>query len=148
MVVRLHLNANMQKGVINYMTPYEKAVIAERLTSLREERGLAREQVANEMGLALSTIAGYEQAYRTPKFNNLSKLAKFYRVSLEYLTGQEEQGVTVQETEVTDVVLTDFILKVQKLYEGVDLTSREKREELDLILDILEMRIKKKLQSS
>lgn len=131
------------------MTPYEKAVVAERLTSLREERGLTREQVASEMGLALSTVAGYEQAYRTPKFNNLSKLAKFYRVSLEYLTGQEEQGaMTIKETEVTDAVLTDFILKVQKLYDGVDLTSREKREELDLLLDILEMRIKKKLQSS
>lgn len=136
------------------MTPYEKAVVAERLTLLREERGLTREQVASEMGLALSTIAGYEQAYRTPKLNNLSKLAKFYRVSLEYLTGQEEQRtITVKETEVadavlTDAVLTDFILKVQKLYEGVDLTSREKKEELDLILDILEMRIKKKLQSS
>lgn len=131
------------------MTPYEKAVVAERLTSLREERGLTREQVASEMGLALSTVAGYEQAYRTPKFNNLSKLAKFYRVSLEYLTGQEEQrAITIKETEVTDAVLTDFILKVQKLYDGVDLTSREKREELDLLLDILEMRIKKKLQSS
>lgn len=131
------------------MTPYEKAVVAERLTSLREERGLTRKQVASEMGLALSTVAGYEQAYRTPKFNNLSKLAKFYRVSLEYLTGQEEQrAITIKETEVTDAVLTDFILKVQKLYDGVDLTSREKREELDLLLDILEMRIKKKLQSS
>ncbi len=131
------------------MTPYEKAVVAERLTSLREERGLTRKQVASEMGLALSTVAGYEQAYRKPKFNNLSKLAKFYRVSLEYLTGQEEQrAITIKETEVTDAVLTDFILKVQKLYDGVDLTSREKREELDLLLDILEMRIKKKLQSS
>lgn len=131
------------------MTPYEKAVVAERLTSLREERGLTRKQVASEMGLALSTVAGYEQAYRTPKFNNLPKLAKFYRVSLEYLTGQEEQrAITIKETEVTDAVLTDFILKVQKLYDGVDLTSREKREELDLLLDILEMRIKKKLQSS
>lgn len=41
------------------MTPYEKAVVAERLTSLREERGLTREQVASEMGLALSTVAGF-----------------------------------------------------------------------------------------
>lgn len=131
------------------MTPHEKAVIAERLTSLREGRGLTREQVSNEMGLALSTIAGYEQAYRTPKFSNLSKLAKFYRVSLEYLTGQEEmEEVVVKETKIEDMVLADFILKVQKLYDGVDLTSREKREELDLLLDILEMRIKKKLQSS
>ncbi len=46
------------------MTPYEKAVVAERLTSLREERGLTRKQVASEMGLALSTVAGYERGLR------------------------------------------------------------------------------------
>lgn len=48
------------------MNPRTKAIIAERLIQLREERGLTRNQVADAIDLAPSTIAGYEQAYRVP----------------------------------------------------------------------------------
>lgn len=61
------------------MNPRTKAIIAERLIQLREERGLTRNQVADAIDLAPSTIAGYEQAYRVPRFESLTKLAKYRR---------------------------------------------------------------------
>ena len=42
------------------MNPRTKAIIAERLIQLREERGLTRNQVADAIDLAPSTIADYQ----------------------------------------------------------------------------------------
>lgn len=129
------------------MNPYDRAAIADRLTQIRKERGLARGQVADAVGLSLSAIAGYEQARRTPKLDNLNKLAKFYRVSLGCILGQEEQETTViNENRIEDAILESFILRTQQLCEEAELSSREKREELDLLLDFLEMRIQKKFK--
>jgi transcriptional regulator with XRE-family HTH domain len=130
------------------MKPYDRAVIAEKLTQLREERGLTRNQVADALGLSLSAIAGYEQARRTPKYDNLKNLAKLYKVPLESILGQEGQQevVIVKENKIEDAILESFILRTQELCKEAELSSREKREELELLLDFLEMRIKKKLK--
>lgn len=73
------------------MKPHRRATIAERLTKIREDRGLTRGKVASDLNLALTTIAGYEQGYRVPRFDNLLKLANYYRVALEYLVGEEDE---------------------------------------------------------
>lgn len=130
------------------MKPYDRAAIAEKLTQLREERGLTRPQVAKALGLSVSAIAGYEQARRTPRYDNIKKLANYYRVSLEDILGQQEcqAAIVVKENRIEDAILENFILRTQELCGEAELSSREKREELDLLLDFLEMRIKKKFK--
>lgn len=128
------------------LNPHRRATIAERLTKIREDRGLTRDKVASDLNLALTTIAGYEQGYRVPKFDNLLKLANYYRVTLEYLVGEEdEENPPAKENVLEDAILEDFIMRVRDLCNKVELDSREKRNELDLLVDFLEMRINKKL---
>lgn len=62
------------------------------LRKLRRERGLTQEQLAKAIGLSKSAIIQYENGYRNPNFEALSKLEKFFRVDSQYLLGTSEQN--------------------------------------------------------
>lgn len=61
--------------------------ITEKLIKLRKERNLTQEQLAEKLGLSISTIRNYENINRPriPKNEILIQLANFYNVSTEYL---------------------------------------------------------------
>lgn len=61
-------------------------------TRLRMERArvkLTQAQVADGTNLTTAAICQYENGDRTPTLQKLQSLAKFYNVSLDYLTGRE-----------------------------------------------------------
>lgn len=61
-------------------------------TRLRMERArvkLTQAQVADGTDLTTAAICQYENGDRTPTLQKLQSLAKFYNVSLDYLTGRE-----------------------------------------------------------
>lgn len=60
-------------------------------TRLRMERARVKKtqaQVAEKTGLTAAAICNYENGDRTPTLQSLYALAKFYDVSLDYLTGK------------------------------------------------------------
>lgn len=67
--------------------------IGEKLTKLRESRGLLQRDVAIELGIAPNTLSGYERDQRKPDSDTLVKLAKFYNVSVDELLGIEVGNV-------------------------------------------------------
>lgn len=58
----------------------------ERLRMLREQKGLAPQQVADAIGVDRTTITKYETGGSKPT-RSLQKLADLYRVSVDYLLG-------------------------------------------------------------
>jgi len=64
--------------------------IGNRLKALREERGLRQVDLANAIGVALTTISGYELNTRTPRIEVLTKIADFFGVTPNYLLGEDE----------------------------------------------------------
>ena len=60
---------------------------AERLRECRVNKGLTQKNAASELDLAERTWQDYEADKRTPTFEGLIKLANFFNVSLDYLTG-------------------------------------------------------------
>lgn len=60
----------------------------EKLKAEREKRGLTQTEVAKSLGLVQSTIAKYELEIKEPSKGALVALAKFYGVSLDYLTAE------------------------------------------------------------
>lgn len=83
-----------------------------RLRKLREDRGLYIRQVADSLGVAVSTIAGYEKYDKNPNNKMLKKLADFYGVSVDYLLGQDN---TINELE-------------QDFPEGIQVLRRASKE--------------------
>ncbi|MCH5317635.1 MAG: helix-turn-helix transcriptional regulator [Eubacterium sp.] len=65
--------------------------VAKKLIELRTERDLTSKQVAEATGINHDTYRRYETTV-VPPSKNLLKLANFYNVSLDYLTGRENNA--------------------------------------------------------
>lgn len=64
---------------------------SERLRFLRQKKGVVQRQVANALGIAISSYSLYESGQREPNLEMLEKIAKYFNVSASYLMGWEEQ---------------------------------------------------------
>ncbi|MCQ2512916.1 MAG: helix-turn-helix transcriptional regulator [Lachnospiraceae bacterium] len=60
----------------------------ERLKDLREAKNLTQKEVARAMGISERCYSYYEQGKRAVTVEMLVDFAKFYGISLYYLTGQ------------------------------------------------------------
>lgn len=65
-------------------------IFAERLKELRTEQGLTGEQVAKAIGVSKMAISNWERAIKVPTMLYLVELAKFFKVSTDYLCGLED----------------------------------------------------------
>ena len=68
------------------------SAFSQRLIDLRKKRGLSQAQAAEEIGVAPRAYQNYEYGKAEPKLSTLLRMAEVYGVSLDYLTGREEDG--------------------------------------------------------
>jgi len=106
-------------------------MFAKRLKQMRKKRKLTMQEVADSVGVAKSTYAGYESGYRQPTIESIQTIARKLRTSADYLLGLTDYPEPP----------TDFnhnakeYLNVEKLHwDGVPL----ERSDLDLIRNLLE----------
>lgn len=71
------------------------------LRTLIEEREITQKQLANDLGLAASTIGGYVQNSSEPDFETLKRIAKYFDTTIDYLLDYRT-GITnnYQEDEI------------------------------------------------
>lgn len=62
----------------------------ERLKSLRKEKDITIEKLAEDLGSAKSTISRYENGLREPKKDFLEMLSNYFDVSMDYLLGNTD----------------------------------------------------------
>ncbi|QAY67202.1 helix-turn-helix domain-containing protein [Paenibacillus protaetiae] len=62
-------------------------MFAQRLKQLRKSRKLTMQEVADYVGVAKSTYAGYESGYRQPTIESIQTIAIKLRTSADYLLG-------------------------------------------------------------
>lgn len=58
------------------------------LTVLRKENNLSQEQIAEKINVSQRAYAHYEKGDRQPNIETMIKLADYYKISLDYLTGR------------------------------------------------------------
>lgn len=58
------------------------------LKQLREKSGKSMSSIANSLGIPKGTYASYEYGKREPNIEMLTKIAKFYDVSIDYILGR------------------------------------------------------------
>ncbi len=63
---------------------------AYRLKDLRMEKGLTLKQLSEHIGVSFNTISRWEREERVPNIENIVALAKFFKVSADYLCGLED----------------------------------------------------------
>ncbi len=68
-----------------------KEILAERLKECRKEKNLKQWQVAVYCDITEKAYQNYELMTREPKLEILIRIANFYEVSLDYLTGRTDK---------------------------------------------------------
>ena len=63
----------------------------ERLSLLREEKGLNKTEMAKRLGIPVSTYSNYECGNREPNFTLAEKNADYFNVTTDYLLGRPEK---------------------------------------------------------
>lgn len=74
-------------------------MFSERLKSLRKEKGLEAQYVAEKLNVAKSTYSGYENNKSKPSFEILESIAMLFDVSVDYLLGRTD--VKKYDTEIS-----------------------------------------------
>ena len=88
--------------------------IQERLKDLRVERGLTLEQLAEQTHLSKSTLGSYEaEDFRDISHYALTKLAKLYGVTADYLIGLTENK-NHPNASLADLRLSDDMIALLK----------------------------------
>lgn len=64
-----------------------KDILAKRLLKCREKTGLSRFKVAVQCGITEHAYINYEMGDQEPRISILMRIAEFYGVSIDYLTG-------------------------------------------------------------
>ena len=106
----------------NFMT------IGAKLKSLRKTRRITQYEVAAWVNMTRATISNYEIGRRIPSLKDLSKLAEFYNVGLDYF------GVAAKDE------VFDLLSRAKLVFEDEDIPKEKKellhKELIKLYLDI------------
>lgn len=67
--------------------------IANRLVTLRKEKGFSQEDVAEKLGISRQAVSKWERAEASPDTDNLIALSKLYGVSLDELLSSSAESI-------------------------------------------------------
>jgi Response regulators consisting of a CheY-like receiver domain and a winged-helix DNA-binding domain len=98
------------------------------IKKIREEKGFSQEELAKKLNLAQSTIGMWESGKRTPKLDELNRLARVLNITVNRLIGQAKErkvelvkneifvdGEKVSDLDATDVDgVVEYINAVKK----------------------------------
>ncbi len=63
---------------------------ADRLKELRTEKGIGQVELSRAVGVSKGVISLWENGLREPRLSNMIALARYFKVTLDYLAGVEE----------------------------------------------------------
>ena len=111
---------------------------------LREKQKLDQQELADMIGVPRSTLACWENSIRTPKLEQIVKLAEFFNTNLDIIyTDFENNNCSPSYPELTE---NDYktILKEKGLMDEHDYIDAESLDKLLKIADMIESVNKKK----
>jgi transcriptional regulator with XRE-family HTH domain len=142
------------------------SVVGSRLKKERENKGLTQMDAAKSLGISNGTLSGYERNYREPDFEAIKKIAKFYGVNADYLSGMSDvrrevyasasmHGEGSMNADITkegsnvvyQIQRTEFILKELVNKYNIDLTVPGNKEKLEKIIELVDFLPSKDEQS-
>ena len=74
-------------------------MFAKRLLELRKQKGLSQTELAKQIGVHKNVLGKYERDDVKPSIDIAIKIADFFGVSLDYLTGKVEAEIDVDVLE-------------------------------------------------
>lgn len=95
----------------------------DRIAALREKSKLTQEELAAKIGISRASLSHYEKNRRDPDYTVLTRLADFFRVSVDYMLGRSDDPTGIQDT------------TVKELAENLELTDAQLLENFSFTVD-------------
>ena len=115
----------------------DMATIGERLKKAREERNISTAELAEALGLNMTTVYRYETgAFKRIKPSTLSAIAEYLNVNPDYLIGATDNKRTVKEAEDLASSITDDEKMLLELFRRVP------EENQQMVLDMIRVALK------
>lgn len=77
-----------------------------RLRELRNSHSLTQKQVAERLGIAISTLSGYEIEEKNPSYYTLLQFSRLYGVSTDFLLGAtERRSIDVSDLDEDEIAI-------------------------------------------
>lgn len=94
----------------------------ERLKILRLENGITQKDLGKMIGVGRTTISEYESGKIVPKQDGLIKIAEYFNVSVDYLTGVSDISQEIKESKLpkTDLNIDIRLKQTIRLLNIVD----------------------------
>lgn len=109
-----------------------------RIAALRDKSGFTQEELADLLGISRASLSHYEKNRRKPDFQTLTRLADFFKVTIDYLIGRPPQWFF--QTEIREFVDLDQLDNEEMFrlfdlrWDGHLLTEAETKKMIDLAL--------------
>ena len=104
-------------------------MLEERIKELRKREKMTRKELADKLGVSLSTIGMYEQGNRTPDRAKLEKLCEIFNVTLDYLMGRKTMQRTLPHSndiiETFDLMASDILEHGGLMFNGEPIDKNE-----------------------
>ena len=94
-------------------------VIADRIKTLREKRGITQAELAKQLGVTRSGVNAWEMGISVPSTQYIVELAQFFNVSTDYLLGVS-QSSTVSIEGLSDREIAS-VLEIIECYRAKNL---------------------------
>lgn len=105
----------------------------ERLRDLREDNDLSQKDIAEILETSHSKISDYENGNIMMRVDKYMKLARYYNISLDYLTGMIDTPRALDETAIGQArILTAKEKRILQAYKN----HPEHQKTIDKILDL------------
>lgn len=73
------------------MKSFDMKIVAERIKSLRTERSIGQNELAEKLQVSNASISYWENAKQEPSIHALYKIVAFFDVSADYLLGLKDE---------------------------------------------------------
>lgn len=110
-------------GKKHYINYDEKAIvlrsetIGKILKFLRNKIGITQKTVADNIGIAQQTYAGYESGKHEPSIEIAIRLANFYGLSMDYITGR---FIDYDEYSEEEIMLDEILENSKAFYASIE----------------------------
>jgi transcriptional regulator with XRE-family HTH domain len=107
------------------------------------QKGVTAYRVAKDTGLSTGLFSQWKKRMQKPSMDKLNKLADYFGVSVDYLSGneQKEKAPSQNEKNPEDITFDDFTYAMHN--ESGNLSEEDKEILLNLARDLAKHRIEK-----
>ena len=75
-------------------------MVGERLRKIRKDKGITQKELAEIIGINKATVSLYEKNINEPNDSVKGKMARYFKVSMDYLTGVIDEEVSYYDESI------------------------------------------------